>query len=125
MRETMDRTNALKFGQEFTHYLQSFAFTLRINADMERPKAKKQNSKSVLSQKAEKEEEESDTDSDDAEYLTYTEMKNTIDLLTLYISVNTQVRKEKATLPMFGTFTEIMKRLEVILRRIKVKNSNK
>jgi hypothetical protein len=43
----------------------------------------------------------------------------------LYISVNTQVRKEKATLPMFGTFTEIMKRLEVILRRIKVKNSNK
>ena len=121
----MDRTNALKFGQEFTHYLQSFAFTLRVNADMERPKAKKPNPQSVLSQKAGDGEEESETDSDDAEYLTYTEMKNTIDLLTLYIAVNTQVRQEKATLQMFRTFTDIMKRLEVILRRIKVKNSNK
>lgn len=80
----------------------------------------------MLSQKAEAaEEEESETDSDDCEYLTYTEMKNTIDLLTLYISVNTQVLSAKATLPMFRTFTDIMKRLEVILRRIKVKNSNK
>ena len=43
MRETMDRSNAHKFGQEFTHYLQSFAFTLRINSDMEKPKPKKAN----------------------------------------------------------------------------------
>jgi len=125
MRETMDRTNALKFGQEFTHYLQSFAFTLRINADMEKPKRKKSETEALLSQKAGTTEGESDTDSDDAEYLTYTEMKNTIDLLTLYITVNTQVREEKATLQMFKTFTDIMKRLEVILRRIKVKNSNR
>jgi len=39
--------------------------------------------------------------------------------------VNTQVIAEKETLKMFKMFTAIMKRLEVILRRIKVKNSNK
>ena len=121
----MDRTNALKFGQEFTHYLQSFAFTLRLNADMEKPKRQKSNSDALLPQKAGAAEGEIETDSDDAEYLTYTEMKNTIDLLTLYITVNSQVREEKPTLQMFKTFTDIMKRLEVILRRIKVKNSNK
>jgi hypothetical protein len=53
---------------------------------MEKPKAKTGNPGSVLSQKAGTPgEEESETDSDDFEYLTYTEMKNTIDLLILYI----------------------------------------
>ena len=59
---------------------------MRINSDMEKPKAKTGNPGSVLSQKAGTPgEEESETDSDDFEYLTYTEMKNTIDLLILYI----------------------------------------
>lgn len=29
-RETLDRNNATKFGEEFEHYLESFAYTLRI-----------------------------------------------------------------------------------------------
>ena len=92
---------------------------------MEKPKGARRDSNSGLAQKAETAEDESETDSDDCEYLTYTEMKNTIDLLTLYITVNTQVRSEKSTLHMFRAFTDVMKRLEVILRRIKVKNSNR
>lgn len=31
-RETLDRNNATKFGEEFEHYLESFAYTLRIQA---------------------------------------------------------------------------------------------
>ena len=88
-------------------------------------KSKRKSNSETAPQKDGATEAETETDSDDAEYLTYTEMKNTIDLLTLYITVNSQVREEKATLQMFKTFTDIMKRLEVILRRIKVKNSNK
>ena len=31
-RETLDRNNATKFGEEFEHYLESFAYTLRVQA---------------------------------------------------------------------------------------------
>ena len=40
MRETMDRANAYKFGQEFGHYLESFAYTLRVNSDLEKKSEK-------------------------------------------------------------------------------------
>lgn len=29
-RESLDRSNATKFGEEFAHYLDSFMYTLRI-----------------------------------------------------------------------------------------------
>ena len=29
-RETLDRNNATRFGEEFEHYLESFAYTLRV-----------------------------------------------------------------------------------------------
>ena len=53
------------------------------------------------------------------------EMKNTIDLLILYIQVNTEVIKHKHTLKMFRNFTEVMKRIEIVLKKIKVKSANK
>ena len=31
-RETLDRNNATKFGEEFQHYIESFAYTLRVQA---------------------------------------------------------------------------------------------
>ena len=34
IREALDRTNATKFGEEFAHYLESFVYTVRIQAGM-------------------------------------------------------------------------------------------
>ena len=34
IREALDRTNATKFGEEFAHYLESFVYTIRIQAGM-------------------------------------------------------------------------------------------
>jgi hypothetical protein len=32
IRETLDRNNGKRFGEEFSHYLDSFIYTLRIQA---------------------------------------------------------------------------------------------
>jgi hypothetical protein len=50
-----------------------------VSSDLEKKKEMKKNSTKK------DDSHDSDSDSDDLEYLTYMEMKNTIDLLTLYI----------------------------------------
>jgi len=91
IREALDRTNATKFGEEFAHYLESFVYTVRIQAGMN-------GRRSSVSRGSSKQESqdgtiptEEDYSDDEYEYLTFTEMKNTVDLLILYISINEEV----------------------------------
>ena len=93
-RESLDRGNATKFGEEFAHYLDSFMYTLRIQAGQDIRRT-------ILMSLATSEKKKSSKISDAAssimdqefpyDYLSFAEMRNVIDLLVLYISVNQKV----------------------------------
>lgn len=80
IRETLDRSNATKFGEEFSNYLESMVYTIRILAgmDIESRKSTGGRQNSSFKKKASTPNDDSD---DDYQYLTFTEMKNTIDLI--------------------------------------------
>ena len=59
---------------------------------------------------------------DDFEYLTFTEVKNTIDLLDLYIDINNQVTKEKKMPATFKRFLANMKSIRDQLNKIRLEN---
>ena len=106
VREILDRTNANKFGSEFAHYLVALLYTIRIQAGIEncqRKNCRPEKNKIVAT-------EELDDDEDPFEYLSFTEVKNTIDLLSLYISVNEQTLSSSQTVhKSFIKFTQTMK----------------
>lgn len=116
IRESLDRNNATKFGQEFAHYLECLVYTLRVQAGMEVNRDRKSSRQSAKNKKntATNESQTKKTgasstagpsvsqseaaprnllteDEDKYEFLSYTEVKNTIDLLALYLDINQKV----------------------------------
>ena len=90
-RESLDRGNATKFGEEFAHYLDSFMYTLRIQAGQDIRRTILMS----LAASDKKKGKASETSLADQEfpydYLSFAEMRNVIDLLVLYIGVNQKV----------------------------------
>ena len=90
-RESLDRGNATKFGEEFAHYLDSFMYTLRIQAGQDIRRTILM-SLAASDKKKGKANETSLADQEfPYDYLSFAEMRNVIDLLVLYIGVNQKV----------------------------------
>ena len=93
IREQLDRTNNLKFGQEFAKYLESFIYTLRCQSGLQDRSSQSIN---LTTQKASNKKslslrsisEEMTTSESALDFLTFSEMKNVVDLLKLYCDVN-------------------------------------
>jgi hypothetical protein len=86
-RESLDRTNATKFGEEFAHYLDSFVYTLRVQAGQDIRRTILQSLANTSKNRGASE--GTFTESEfPYDYLSFAEMRNVIDLLVLYISVN-------------------------------------
>lgn len=109
IRESLDRGNASKFGQEFAHYLECLVYTLRIQAGMNRHQPSRTMSNFEIQDDDEK-----------YDYLTFTEVKNTIDLLALYLDVNKKVVEGKKTSKLFQQFTANMNLIKIQLTKIKI-----
>lgn len=54
------------------------------------------------------------------DFLTFTEVKNTIDLLALYLDVNQKVIEQKKTSKLFQQFTANMNLVKIQLKKIKI-----
>lgn len=126
-REHLDRSNANKFGDEFSHYLDSFVYTLRVQAGQDVRKSllinlandKARSSKGKSTKSRQDTLDESDFPYD---FLSFSEMRNVIDLLNLYITVNQEVIKTKSKSRTFKKFHETMVNIKNKIDMIKVES---
>lgn len=123
-REHLDRGNASKFGEEFSHYLDSFIYTLRVQAGQDVRKSlllSMANDKGRKKSVSGKLRQESMDDSDfPYDFLSFSEMRNVIDLLNLYITVNQEVISTKSKSRTFKRFHETMQNIKNKIDMIRV-----
>jgi len=98
IREELDRNNASRFGHEFSHYLECLVYTIRVQAGMDDDEIERNSVKGKLI----------DVDEQEFEYLSFISVKNTIDLLNLYLDINKQVLLKKKMPKNFVQFQAIM-----------------
>jgi hypothetical protein len=106
VRESLDRNNSAKFGEEFAHLLDSLVYTLRIQADQDvkgemlqslknmsthdkKKKVSAQDFQAAAERKADGKPEPEFTEGDiPYNFLSLREVRNIVQLLNLYINVN-------------------------------------
>jgi hypothetical protein len=118
-RESLDRGNATKFGEEFAHYLDSFMYTLRIQAGQD---IRRTILMSLASDKKKSKVNEGSLADQDFpyDYLSFAEMRNVVDLLVLYIGVNQKVIDMGNSSKKFHKFHNNMIDLRETLKLIKI-----
>lgn len=116
--------NSAKFGEEFTHYLDSFLYTLRIYAGQDIKNEYLNSIKSLKKESlmsgndallGEAEPSESDIPYDQ---LSVTEMANVFDLITLYSKVNKKVIELGKAGEAFMAVTDRLTDIEHLLKKI-------
>ena len=116
IKEQLDRTNNLKFGEEFAKYFESFIYTLRCQSGLQDRSSQSLNFTARSSQRKTKRtmslksiSEDITTSESALDFLTFNEMKNVVDLLQLYSDVNRKVIDEgENTTSIFRMFTDVM-----------------
>lgn len=98
IRETLDRTNNGKFGEDFGHFLNCMVFTLKYTAGIETKPIKTSGSRSFSQQSRHNNTGSvqydwtfTDTNENIYEVLTVQEMQNVVELLQLYSDINSKV----------------------------------
>ena len=129
IREGLDRINSSKFGEEFTHYLDSFLYTLRIHAGQNIKDEYLNSIKSLkegaglergMSSGRENLLPEGDPTESDIPYdqLSVQEMANVFDLITLYKRINTRVMDMGHAGASLITVTNRLAEVEQLLKKI-------
>ena len=86
-RESLDRGNAAKFGEDFCHHLESFSYTLRVQAGMDafNPQKDASSRQSAAAKKDGAGVDASLNGDRHFDFLSLQEMRNVFDLLDLYL----------------------------------------